>query len=313
MPDPTMTRPPWRLRTPGQSENATFPAARTASLLGPERDPLGANDWHGRKPTAHATPVVLIHGTWENAYASWNGLSPILSAQGYRVFALNYGRTGASPGLNGTADLVQSAQEIWDFVQRVLDVTGAEQVSLIGHSQGGAQARYVAHRLAPAGLVDQVIGLAPANHPLTLHGLVRLAESAGARQAATTVLDTIKMPAAEQQTNPNSPFYLALNRGGETQPGLTYTVITTRYDQLVSSAQARLRRVPGAEVEHITIQDICPQDLSDHVSLAYSRNVAQVILNRLDPADARPIQCYRQWPVVGKVRLLDLPRPAEPT
>jgi len=46
--------------------------------------------------------------------------------------------------------------------------------------------------------------------------------------------------------------------------------------------------------------------LSDHVSLAYSRNVAQVILNQLDPADARPIQCYRQWPVVGNVRQLDL-------
>jgi len=291
-------------------ENATFPAARAASMVAPERDPLGANDWRGQLPSAHPRPVVLIHGTWENAYAGWNGLSPILAAQGYRVFALNYGRTGGAPGLNGTADLVQSAQEIWDFVQRVLDATGAEHVALIGHSQGGAQARYIANLLAPPGLVDQVIGLAPANHPLTLHGLVRLAESAGARQAASTILDTIKMPAADQQTDPDTPFYVALNANGETRPGISYAVITTRYDQLVSEAQSRLERVPGSTVDHVTIQDVCPQDLSDHVSLAYSRNVAQVILNQLDPADARPIQCYRQWPVVGNVRLLDLPRPA---
>jgi hypothetical protein len=52
-------------------------------------------------------------------------------------------------------------------------------------------------------------------------------------------------------------------------------------------------------VNNIVIQDVCPRDRSDHLSLSYSKNVAQLILNALDPEHPHAIHCYQQSPMTG--------------
>ena len=293
---------PWNLRTPALTENSNFMSALPVSLLNPSKDPIGSNDWKCKPTSAHPEPVVLVHGTWENAYNNWNGLSPILKAQGYCVFAVNYGNTGY-PGLNATGDMVASAQQIADFVTTVASVTKAKHVALIGHSQGGAQVRYVANLLTPKGLVDKVISLAPTNHPTTLSGIVTLGNLLDLTQLGFSVLDAIGMPGAAQQADYTAPFYLNVNGNGETVAGIDYTVIGTKYDEVVTPyTQGFITPGRGASVDNITIQDVCPLDLSEHLSLSYSRNVAQVILNKLDPAHPHRVFCYAQLPLVGGTR-----------
>ena len=293
---------PWQLRTPSLTEDTDFVSALAPSLINPSRDPIGANDWNCKPSSSHPEPVVLVHGTWENAYNNWNGLSPILKAQGYCVFAVNYGNTGY-PGLNATGDMVASAQQIADFVTKVAAATKAQHVALIGHSQGGAQVRYVANLLTPKGLVDKVISLAPTNHPTTLSGIVTLGNLLDLTQLGFNILDAIGMPGAAQQADYTAPFYANVNGNGETVPGIDYTVIGTKYDEIVTPCtQGFITAGPRASVDNITIQDVCPIDLSEHLSLSYSRNVAQIILNKLDPQHQHLVFCYAQLPLVGGTR-----------
>ena len=214
------------------------PAALATSIINPSKSPAGANDWSCKPSAKHPRPVVLVHGTVENAYDNWNGLSPILKGQGYCVYALNYGNTTGIAFLNGTGDMIANAGEIGPFVERVLTSTGAAKVDLIGHSQGGALIRYYTNLLGGASKVNQVIGLAPSNHPTTLSGITELGKAIGLFTPAMQGLDLLSLPALRQQADqspaPQSPFYRAVNDGGETVPGMKYTNIITRNDQVVT-------------------------------------------------------------------------------
>lgn len=287
----------------------SFPAALGTSILNPTKNPSGANDWNCKPSKKHPNPVVLVHGTWENAYDNWAGLSPMIKAEGYCVYALNYGNSTGIGFLNGTGDMIASANELPAFVNKVLASTGASKVDLIGHSQGGALIRYYTNLLGGAPKVNQVIAITPSNHPTTLSGITELGKTLNILGVAFDVLNAVKMPAAVQQANqsPNPPsqFYLNLNGNGETIPGENYTNILTENDEVVTPyTQAAITAGPGASVDNITIQDVCSNDQSDHLSITYSKNVAQIILNKLDPSDQHAIFCYSQTYLFGNTQLI---------
>lgn len=290
-------------------QDNSFPAAFGTALINPSKNPAGANDWSCKPSAKHPRPVVLVHGTWENAYDNWNGLSPMIKHEGYCVYALNYGNSTGIAVLNGTGDMVESAGELGPFVDRVLASTGASKVDLVGHSQGGAQVRYYTNLLGGAEKVNQVIAIAPSNHPTTLSGITELGKMIHLFGFAMSGLELARMPAAQQQADqspaPQAPFYRNLNDAGETVPGMTYTNIVTRNDEVVTPyRQGYLTAGPGATVDNITIQDVCLIDQSEHVSLPYSKNVAQIVLNKLDPSDVRPIFCYPQAPITGNTQAI---------
>ena len=174
--------------------------------------PPGANDWDCQPNAGHPNPVVLVHGTFASMYESWLALSPRLAQRGYCVFALNYGDRGTGP-------IQESAKELAAFVDRVLDATGAEDVSIVGHSQGGMMPHYYLAFLGGAREVEELIGIAPSNHGTTS----LLAPPAGA----------VFCTACTQQSA-GSDFLRKLNSGGEVEPGVDYTVIATRYDEVVT-------------------------------------------------------------------------------
>src|SRR4051812_36162781 len=110
--------------------------AATRAALGPAPgiSPPGANDWSCRPTARRPVPVILVHGTFGDMTVSWNALSPLLKADGFCVFALDYGD-------RATAPMEQSADELAAFAARVLSATGAARVSFVGHSQGGSLSR----------------------------------------------------------------------------------------------------------------------------------------------------------------------------
>lgn len=274
-------------------------AGALGSLADPWRDPLGANDWSCRPSSAHPNPVVLVHGTFANAYDSWSGLGPVLRHYGYCVFALNYGAPEGSV-FNGRGDIPASAGEIGEFVDDVLAATGAAEVDLVGHSQGGSVSRYYANLIGGDAKVGVVVGLAPSNHATTLLGLATLGRFLGLVDPIFAATDWMGLPSIRQQGDPNSTFYRALNGNGETRPGLRYVNIVTRFDEVVTPyRQGYVAAGSGATVQNTTLQDVCPQDLTDHLGIVYDTNVYQLVLNALDPADQRPIACTASLPLFG--------------
>jgi triacylglycerol esterase/lipase EstA (alpha/beta hydrolase family) len=259
----------------------------------PTASPPGANDWSCRPPAAHPRPVVLIHGTFADMSDSWQALSPLLANHGYCVFALNYGAHGGSEqlGIYGVGDIAESARQLSAFVNRVLRATGARRVDLVGHSQGGMMPRYYLKHLRGASKVRNLIGLSPSNHGTTLDGIFTLGEYFPGAGAFLT-----DCPACEEQ-RAGSPFITELNSGGETVPGIRYTMIQTSYDEVVTPYSSAF--LSGPDVTDILLQDQCPLDFGDHLSMPYDHIADADVLNALDPADPVHPACTPVLPLAG--------------
>ncbi|WP_328502421.1 lipase family protein [Streptomyces sp. NBC_00457] len=287
---------------PPAGPTVSGPEALIRGTLQPDASPPGANDWQCRPTAAHPRPVVLLHATWSNANLNWITLSTWLKNAGYCVFAPNY---GGEPGVpfKATRHIPDSAREIARYVDRVLETTGAKQVDLVGHSQGGGVLPRWYLRFEggtnpadPAhNKVRRLIGLAPSNHGATASGLGTLTTELGLNQTVSLVAGQAY---ADQMVG--SQVHTTLDRDGDTQQGVDYTVITTRYDEVVTPYHHQfLKAGPGATVRNILLQEVCPQDRSEHVSIAYDSNALQLVGNALDPAHAQPVSCRFSAPLIG--------------
>ena len=270
----------------------SYPAGVAASVADPAGSPPGANDFSCRPSAEHPRPVVLVHGTFENRRNNWNALSPLLANHGYCVFALDYGQRPPGNPIGGTAHVAASAEELRAFVDEVLAATGASQVDIVGHSQGGMMPRYYMRFLGGTGNVHALVGLVPSNHGTTAGGLAMLAARVpGAMRAIEA-----GCPACTDQFA-GSAFMTRLNAGGDTEPGVSYTVITTRNDEVVTPYTSAF--LSGPDVTDIVVQRQCPLDQVEHIAIPYDHIALRDVLNALDPSTAREPVCTPVAPFVG--------------
>jgi triacylglycerol esterase/lipase EstA (alpha/beta hydrolase family) len=259
----------------------------------PTAIPPGANNFSCRPSAAHPRPVILVHGTFADMSDSWQALSPLLANNGYCVFALNYGSFDGSGniGVYATGPIEDSAVQLSSFVNKVLSATGAKQVDIVGHSQGGMMPRYYMRFDGGAAKVHTLVGLAPSNHGTTLDGLFTLAGFFPGSSAALA-----DCPAcAEQQAG--SPFLTKLNAGGDTLPGVDYTVIESRNDEVVTPYTSAF--LSGPNVTNITLQNQCAVDQGEHLSMPYDHIAAADVLTALDPQHPVTPACTPVAPVAG--------------
>jgi triacylglycerol esterase/lipase EstA (alpha/beta hydrolase family) len=267
-----------------------FPTALAASLVNPGGAPAGANV-PCTPSAAHPRPVVLVNGTFSNAIISWNAFSPLLKNNGYCVYTFNYGGLIAGQ-IGAIGPVAASAGELKTKVDQVLASTGASKVDIVGWSQGGMMPRYYLKNLGGAAKTNALVGLSPSNHGTTLDGLATLA---GFIPGALDLVNAA-CPACRDQVV-GSPFLTALNAGGDTVPGVKYTVIQTRFDEVVTPYTSAY--LSGANVTNILIQNKCILDLGDHISMPYDHVVGREVLNALDPAHASSTICTPITPAVG--------------
>ena len=259
----------------------------------PTASPPGANNWSCKPRAPHPRPVVLVHGTFADMSDSWQALSPLLHNNGYCVFALNYGsfNGSGSVGIYATGHIEDSAGQLRSFVGRVLTATGARQVDIVGHSQGGMMPRYYVKFLGGAAKVDTLVGLAPSNHGTTLDGLFTLASHFPGSNAAL-----IDCPACGEQ-EAGSPFLSKLNSGGDTVAGVHYTVIESENDEVVTPYASAF--LSGPNVTNIDLQHQCALDQGEHLSMPYDHIADADVLTALDPAHPVRPACTPIAPIVG--------------
>ncbi|MBD0421438.1 alpha/beta fold hydrolase [Streptomyces sp. NPDC052309] len=241
----------------------------------------GEDDWDLALSEEHPRPVVLVHGTFGNRGYTWTSATPLLRQHGHRVFRLDYGRHG-NPVIFGLGDIKRSAQQLADFVDEVLRRTGAEQVDLVGFSQGGMMPRYYLNALGGGPKVHNFVGIAPSNHGVTAQGLLNLARQIpGAVELLEQGAVGTVVPAWPQLQH-DHPFQRELADLGETTEGVRHTVIATRYDDVVTPyTSCALAPAEGRYVNNIVLQDIDPDDRTPHVSMPYNVTVLNEVLKAL--------------------------------
>jgi hypothetical protein len=132
------------------------------------------------------------------------------------------------------------------------------KIAVMGHSQGGMSMRW-ALRFWPdtRKMVDDVIGMAGSNH--------------GTSSAALAVPEGAKLPPASLQQTAGSKFIRALNSGGETFTGISYTEIFTHTDEVVTpnseANSSSSLHGGGGMITNVSTQSVCRGDLYEHLTV----------------------------------------------
>jgi triacylglycerol lipase len=249
---------------------ADGPAARAGGLpplpTSPLGDPPGANDWDCEPTRARPTPVILVHGTVGDRRNLLERLSRSIKREGFCVFSLDYGNRGLE-------DIRASARQLKRYTERVLRATGAAKVSMVGHSQGGMMPRHFIKFLGGARLVDDLVGIAPSNHGTAL------TDGSNPLTALVAALVGVPCPSCVQQGT-GSPFLTRLNRGDETPGKVSYTQVTTRYDQIVVPHTSGYL-AEGRRTTNLTIQDLCPLAFPEHLTIPLATPAIDIALDAL--------------------------------
>lgn len=226
---------------------------------------------------ATRSPVLLVHGTAldaRNNY-SWNWV-PALRRERIPYCTVDL-------PARGMGDIQLAAEHVVYALREMARRTG-RKVQIVGYSQGGMLPRW-ALRFWPdtRALVDDLVSLSASNHGSESARFICLAPCA---------------PSFWQQHS-GSAFIAALNRDFETLPGISYTSIYTRLDEVVvpnvgPNASSALRG-GGPEVLNVATQEVCPLNTADHLLIGTADPVAYAIaLDALrHPGPAQPARVSR--------------------
>lgn len=280
----------------------SFLTSAVIAGLGINADPPGANDWACKPSAAHPNPVVLVHGLTGNKSTNWQTYAPLLANNGFCVFALTYGQAPQLPSpinqvFGGFGPMEQSAAQLKTFVAQVRKATHAKKVDIVGHSEGTVIPNYYAKYLGGAKFIDKYVSLAPIWHGTNVAGLDSIVVL-GTPFGVTPLIVNALNPyfASGPQLLANSAFNAKMRAGGTTKvPGIAYTNIVTRYDELVLPYTSGIE--PGET--NIVLQNVCPLDLSEHFQIVASPVAAALVLNALNPAHRIKVPCRLVLPFVG--------------
>lgn len=285
----------------------SFPKSLAVGFEHPTASPPGADDPDCKPSGEHPRPVVLVHGTFNNRASTWNALSPLLKNEGYCVFSLNFGAKRKGSAVGATESIDASARQLARFVDAVLRLTGAGEVDMVGYSQGGMMPRQYLRFHGGATKVASLIGLAPSNHGTNAkfrRMLERIAAAPGSTRSsrekavAGFLLGLEKRCRACLEQLAGSAFLKRLNTPPETFAGIRYTVISSKYDQVLTPYKEQFL-APGPNVTNITLQDTCKRDRGDHLSMSFDSVALHHVTNALDPDDATPPKCVPVHPGIG--------------
>jgi triacylglycerol esterase/lipase EstA (alpha/beta hydrolase family) len=147
---------------------------------------------------------------------------------------------------------------------------------------------YVPKVTGYASKVARVVALAPPTHGTTFANLVTIADLLGLGPASVIFLNTFGCPACAELITGGSGV-TQLDAGPIAQPGVVYTIITSRNDELVTPTSTSFIVEPGVTNKYV--QDTCPADRVGHIGEAYDPDVARLVANALDPANAVAVTC----------------------
>ena len=251
--------------------------------LGARLKPRGIfeDDWTATVTDKRPWPVILLHGTCDSK-GIWQLFAADLREDGWAVFAPDY-------GTRATGLIPESAAQVGAYIQAVMHTTGAEQVIIAGHSQGGLVARYWMRILGGAKYVKHLMCIGTPNHGTTQGGILSpLVTNRRADNVMSSIIDAYFGAAGPQQIV-GSDILDEVNRDGDLDEGVTYTNIVTRSDAVVVPPESCFlapHKVKDGTVRNIYVQDFDRRAVVLHHDLPVDKRVrviARTILRQIGP------------------------------
>lgn len=236
------------------------------------------DDWRARPTGARPWPIVLIHGSGASK-GSWEDMGRELRHHGWAVFAPDFGTRATEP-------IAESAAQIGAYIDAVLLVTGAAQVVLVGHSQGGVVARFWMRTYGGYMKVRHMISLSVPNHGTLmggiLHPLTKVRRGAGLMEQLMT--NMFGPTGFEQLRDTDIIRFLA--DGTDLDPGVTYTCVATHFDPFIQPPEVAFLEVTEDDdpdrVNNIWVEDSYPRAMIRHQDMVRDPRVMEIVLGELN-------------------------------
>src|SRR5215472_531170 len=198
----------------------------------------------GAEPVHASSPPVLVVAGFTETTSQLQTLLGRLQNDGFTAAGMQLPST---LGIPGCGDIATSAQAVAAQARQLLSQTGASQLDVIGHSEGGLELRYYIKNLGGGSQVARYVSLGTPQHGTTTAAL-----GGGFCQAVA-------------QMAPNSTFLNALNSPTDVPGPVAYTALGTTRDTIVTPApQASFLQNGGTNA---SVQQFCPNDTTSHVGL----------------------------------------------
>lgn len=211
----------------------------------------------------------MLHGTVSSPAGNFTNLAATIRASDRCVYAVLY---GGAVGLGGVGPVRASARQVAGFARQVLQVTGADQLDVVGYSQGGLVLRTMLDGDLDPSLVATAVLIAPSYH--------------GTRSRLTTAIPAGLCPACADQ-KAGSALLVALDRDGDLAGEVRYAVISSARDTVVTPVASQVPDGPPDRVRSIIVEDSCPGVVTDHVDLPAEPQVGRWVVAALE-TDGRP-------------------------
>ena len=230
------------------------------------------DDWRATVSPKRPWPIVLIHGTG-HAKGVWEDLGAELRKDGWAVFAPDYGYRATGP-------LTESMDQLAAYIRQVLAATGGRRAIIVGHSQGGLLATLLSFR--DPQVTRHVVCLAAPNHGTSLGGVASgLLKIPGTKSLVNNFVQSYWGQSGLEQLT-GSPLLEDLAQRDVTAPGVTYTCIASRTDQLINPPSSCFLDDGGqGTVDNIWVQDRFPQAVVLHEHVATDRRVRALVREQL--------------------------------
>ncbi len=215
------------------------------------------------------------------------GITGGIRAIGGCPFIFGYGIIGP---MQAAAPVAESAGQLRDFVAEVRAATGAERVDIVAHSSGALIANYYLKFLHGGPSVDRAVYLAPVTKGTTAATLIGGLDLPGSPEGLASVLNDATNPLRDSVFRgvqgaldclAGSRVTAALLDGGVTVPEVTYSVLATRGDQVLTPpGTASFIEEPG--VVNDFFEDLYPSaGFASHAALPMQPGAARWVVEQL--------------------------------
>ncbi|KAF9150863.1 hypothetical protein BG015_007318 [Linnemannia schmuckeri] len=233
------------------------------------------NDLNCKPSSSKPNPVIFLHGLL-GISGEFTYMGTRFALEGYCAYSLDYGHIPGIPIFGGLNDLMVSAKELSDFIDKVLAATGASKVDLVGHSEGSVLPRVYLKYFNGITKIDHFTAIGSAQYGTKLVNIVTLLETLGLWGTTKGVFNPV-CKACFQLTE-GSPFLDQLAEGGDTYPEVKYLMLVSKYDELVTPYTNGFLRTLGPNVHNVVLQDLCAIEVSEH----FLQAVSPVVFNAIE-------------------------------